>query len=77
VERHLRRSPIEVATSRAALTGASTRSHASARAPPGARGVYLFWGSGINSAGQITAYGVNFLAFQGVEGYLLTPRNCP
>lgn len=39
--------------------------------------VYLAWGSGINSAGQITVYGFNPLNFQGVEGYLLSPMSCP
>lgn len=40
-------------------------------------GVYLFWASGINSAGQITSYGVNVVNNQGVEGYLLSPVKCP
>lgn len=38
--------------------------------------LWLFWGSNINSAGQITAYGISFQTFA-VEGYLLSPATCP
>jgi probable HAF family extracellular repeat protein len=38
--------------------------------------LWLFWASGINSAGQITAYGISFQTFA-TEGYLLSPTTCP
>ena len=38
--------------------------------------VYLWWGSGINSAGQITAWGWDFAEATN-KGYLLSPVNCP
>lgn len=46
------------------------------RIPPDL-GIYLFWASNINSAGQITCHGFNFLNDRGVEGYLLSPVRCP
>ncbi|HEU4382538.1 MAG TPA: hypothetical protein VFR85_03455 [Anaeromyxobacteraceae bacterium] len=46
------------------------------RIPPEA-GAYLFLASGVNSAGQITAYGVNTVTWDPVEGYLLSPTRCP
>lgn len=40
-------------------------------------GIYLFWASNINSRGQITCHGFNWVNDRGVEGYLLTPVRCP
>jgi probable HAF family extracellular repeat protein len=47
-----------------------------ARIPDDANRIWLFWGSNINWAGEITAYGVNFQTYQN-EGYLLSPVSCP
>lgn len=38
--------------------------------------VYLWWGSGINSAGQITTFGWDFREATN-KGYLLSPVSCP
>jgi probable HAF family extracellular repeat protein len=48
-----------------------------ARIPNDAARIWLFWGSGINWAGQITAYGISFQTPDVVEGYLLSPVSCP
>lgn len=43
---------------------------------PAAANVYLWWGSNINSAGQITAWGWDFAEAMN-KGYLLSPVSCP
>lgn len=43
---------------------------------PAAANVYLWWGSGINSAGQIAAWGWDFAEATN-KGYLLSPVSCP
>jgi probable HAF family extracellular repeat protein len=43
---------------------------------PADSNVYLWWGSGINSAGQITAWGWSFGESMH-RGYLLSPVHCP
>lgn len=43
---------------------------------PADAGVYLWWASGINSAGEITAFGWDFSAST-TKGYLLSPVGCP
>jgi len=43
---------------------------------PADAGVYLWWASGINSAGEITAFGWDF-AEATQKGYLLSPAGCP